>query len=60
MVWDRKDYLKEAEKQFGDQETYQELLSDPVSPLISIVIADNSHELRREVIYLMKLCNTFL
>ena len=60
VVWDRKDYLKEAEKQFGDQETYQELLSDPVSPLISIVIADNSHELRREVIYLMKLCNTFL
>ena len=60
VVWDRKDYLKEAEKHFGDQETYQELLSDPVSPLISVVIADNSHELRREVTYLMKLCNTFL
>ena len=37
VVWDRKDYLKEAEKQLGDKETYEELSSDPVSPLISIV-----------------------
>ena len=37
VVWDRKDYLKEAEKQVGDKETYQEFSSDPVSPLISIV-----------------------
>ena len=29
--------MKEAEKQLGDKETYEELLSDPVSPLISIV-----------------------
>ena len=35
--WDRKDYLKEAEKQPGDKKTYEELSSDPVSPLISIV-----------------------
>ena len=36
VVWDRKDYLKEAEKQLGDKETYEKL-SNPVSPLISIV-----------------------
>ena len=59
VVWDREDYLKEVEKYFGDKETYEELSSDPVSPLISIVkgclprvknIGDN----------LMKLWNTFL
>ena len=32
VVWDSKDYLKEAGKQFGDKETYEELSSDPVSP----------------------------
>ena len=37
VVWDREDYLKGAEKQLGDKETYEELSSDPVSPLISIV-----------------------
>ena len=37
VVWDSKDYLKEAEKQLGDKETYEELSSDPVGPLISIV-----------------------
>ena len=37
MVWDRKDYLKEPEKQLGDKETYEELSLDPVSPLISIL-----------------------
>ena len=37
VVWDREDYLKEAEKQLGDKEIYEELAWDPVSPLISIV-----------------------
>ena len=37
VVWDRMGYLKEAEKQLGNKETYEELSSDPVSPLISIV-----------------------
>ena len=37
VVWDREDYLKEAEKQLDDKETYEELPSDPVSPSISIV-----------------------
>ena len=37
IVWDREDYLKEAEKLLGDKETYEELSSNPVSPLISIV-----------------------
>ena len=37
VVWDREDYLKEAEKQLGDTETLLELSSDPVSPLITIV-----------------------
>ena len=39
VVWDREDYLKEVEKQLGDKETYEELLSDHVSPLISIAKA---------------------
>ena len=29
--------MKEAEKQLGDKETYEELSSDPVSPLKNIV-----------------------
>ena len=37
VVWDRMGYLKEAEKQLGNKETYEELSSDPISPLISIV-----------------------
>ena len=37
VVWDREDYLKEAEKQLGDKEIYEELSSDPDSPLISSV-----------------------
>ena len=59
VVWDRKDYLNEAETQLGDKETYEELSLDPVRPLISIVRVV-SRELRVEVIYLMKLWNTFL
>ena len=37
VVWDWEEYLKEAEKQLGDKEIYEELAWDPVSPLISIV-----------------------
>ena len=37
VVWDREDYLKEAEKHLSDKETYEELSSDSVSPLIDIV-----------------------
>ena len=37
VVWDREDYLKKVEKQLGDKETYEELSSDPVSPLIGIM-----------------------
>ena len=37
VVWDREDYLKEAEKHLGVKETYEELSSDSVSPLIDIV-----------------------
>ena len=40
-VWDREDYLKEAEKQLGDKETYEELSLDPVSPLVSTVSLTN-------------------
>ena len=34
VVWDRDDYLKEAELQLGDIEVYEKLSSDSVSPLI--------------------------
>ena len=30
VVWNRKDYLKEAEKQLGGKERNEELSSDPV------------------------------
>ena len=37
VVWDRGNYLKEVEKDLGIKETYEELCSDTVSLLISIV-----------------------
>ena len=37
VVWNREYYLEEVEKQLGDKEIYEELSSDTVSPLISIV-----------------------
>ena len=37
LVWNREDYLKEAKKKLGDEETYEELSSDLVIPLINIV-----------------------
>ena len=36
MVWDREDYRKEAEKQLGDSDVYEEVPDDP-EPLISII-----------------------
>ena len=35
-VWDRDDYIKEAEKQLGDKDIYQEVFNDP-GPLISTI-----------------------
>ena len=37
VVWDREDYLREAEGQLSDQNVYEELSGDVVSPLINIV-----------------------
>jgi len=37
VVWDRNDYLQEAEKQLEDREVYEEISGDVVSPLINIV-----------------------
>ena len=37
VVWDGENFLKEAEKQLGNKETCEELSSDPISLLISIV-----------------------
>ena len=36
VVWDRDDYIKEAEKQLGDKEIYEEVCNDP-EPLISTI-----------------------
>ena len=36
VFWDIEDYLKKAEKQLGQKETYGELSTDHASPLISI------------------------
>ena len=36
VVWDRDDYIQEAEKQLGDKEIYEEVSNDP-QPLIDII-----------------------
>ena len=36
VVWDREDYIKEAEKQLGDSHAYAEVPDDP-EPLISTI-----------------------
>ena len=36
VVWHRDDYIKEAEKQLGDKEIYEEVCNDP-EPLISTI-----------------------
>ena len=41
VVWDRKDYIKEAEKQLGDEQVYEEVSNDaaPLLKTINEVIA---------------------
>ena len=36
VVWDREDYIKEAEKQLGDEEVYEEVSND-AAPLLKII-----------------------
>ena len=36
VVWDRDDYIKEAEDQLGDKDIYEEVCNDP-GPLISTI-----------------------
>ena len=36
MIWDREDYIKEAEKQLGDSDVYEEVPDVP-EPLISTI-----------------------
>ena len=36
VVWDREDYIKEAEKQLGDSDVYEEVPNDP-EPLIGTI-----------------------
>ena len=38
VVWDREDYIKEAEKQLGDEEVYEEVSNNPI-PLLKAIIA---------------------
>ena len=38
VVWDREDYIKEAEKQLGDEEVYEEVSNNP-APLLKAIIA---------------------
>lgn len=37
VVWDKEDYLKEAEKQLNEKNVYEEIKGDCVSPLIKII-----------------------
>ena len=43
VVWDREDYIKQAEKQLGDEEVYEEVSNDaaPLLKTINGVIAEN-------------------
>ena len=36
VVWDREDYIKEAEKQLGDEQVYEEV-SDDAAPLLTTI-----------------------
>ena len=36
MLWDREDYIKEAERQLGGSDVYEEVPDDP-EPLISTI-----------------------
>ena len=36
VVWDREDYIKEAEKQLGDSDVYEEVPGDPELVIITI------------------------
>jgi len=37
VVWDREDYLQEAQRQLGDDNTYEEIFGECISPLIKTV-----------------------
>ena len=37
VLWYREDYIKEAEKQLGDEEVYEEFSNDAVPPLKTII-----------------------
>ena len=36
VVWDREDYIKEAEKQLGDEQVYEEVSND-AAPLLKAI-----------------------
>ena len=55
VIWDRDDYLKEAEVQLGDENVYEHLSGDAVSPLIKTVKTclakiDNRGDISREIL----------
>ena len=37
VVWDREDYTKEAEKQLGDEEVFEEVSNDDAAPLVKTI-----------------------
>ena len=37
VVWDREDYLREAESQLSDKNVYEEISGDVISPLVKII-----------------------
>ena len=55
MIWDREDYIKEAEKQLGDSDVYEEVPDDP-EPLIC-TIHRTTKKLGKEEIWKKKLLN---
>ena len=46
VVWDREDYIKEAEKQLGDSDVYEEVPDDP-EPLAPYILAPLAPYIKR-------------
>ena len=49
VVWDREDYIKEAENQLGDSNIYEEIPND-AQPLMNIVL-NTLENIRKRCLY---------
>ena len=38
VVWDREDYIKQAQKKLGDKEVYEEIFNDSQNTVIAVIV----------------------